>query len=139
MCAQFVILCVTIVKLCGRLMGMEISNTEIARCGLCSEGAVRAAKSNGRLDSTDAESVFGFILGMRVKELGLSAFDSITDPIDNLKASGALKRASDKKVIVDMDKMDNPDVLSDPDRIMVPDHSNDETFYENGLYASGSG
>lgn len=70
-------MCVTIVKVCGRVDGMKISNVEIARCGLCTEGAVRAAVSTKRLDVEDAESVFGFILGMRVKVAGLGFMDGL--------------------------------------------------------------
>lgn len=117
MCAVFVKMCVTIVKTCGSLLCMEISNTEIARCGLCTEGTVRAAKSNGRLDASNAESVFGFILGMRVKELGLSAFDGLASPVDELKAGGALRPAGELHY--------------------ERDHENDETIYEGGLYATG--
>ena len=72
-------MCVTFVKMCSRLFGMKISNTEIARLGLCTEGAVRAAISSGRLDVENAESVFGFALVMRSKSIGFGIFDGLVE------------------------------------------------------------
>jgi hypothetical protein len=54
---------------------MKATNMEIAKAALCSEGAVRKARE--RLDLDDLGVVLGWVLGQRVKELGLGAVDGI--------------------------------------------------------------
>jgi hypothetical protein len=59
------------------VLGMEIKNREIAEVACCSEGAVRAASSAGKLVAEDLESVLGFCLAMRIKKLGLCGLDDV--------------------------------------------------------------
>ena len=54
---------------------MKVTNIEIARSGLCSESAVRGAIERGRVNPEDLDSVLGFVLGMRYKELGICGMD----------------------------------------------------------------
>jgi hypothetical protein len=56
---------------------MEATNTEIARCGLCTEGAVRVAIHSKRLDPENLESVLGFVLSSRVKSAGLEFMEGL--------------------------------------------------------------
>ena len=71
---------------------MKASNVEIAKAALCSETAVRGAIQRGKLDPDNLESVLGWVIAMRFKELGLGGLD---DPIERLKGIGALKPASE--------------------------------------------
>ena len=57
---------------------MKINNTEIAEVALCTEGAVRAAVSGGRLNTDDLSSVVGFCLAGRLKTLGLEFGDTLS-------------------------------------------------------------
>ena len=70
---------------------MKISNIEIARCALCTEGAVRAAVSGGRLNTEDADSVFRFVLAGRVKASGLD----FADPVGDMIEKGLVKTANE--------------------------------------------
>jgi len=54
---------------------MKATNMEIAKAGLCTEGAVRKARE--RLDLDDLEVLLGWVLGQRVRGLGLAAVDGI--------------------------------------------------------------
>ena len=125
---------------------MKATNIEIAKAGLCSETAVRGAIERGRVDPESLESVLGFVMAMRFKSLGIGGVDELAsaDPIERLMESGTLKTGNSLKppsvkAVGGGDNL-NPEIqTSDPDLIMVPDHSNDEVFYENGPYASGSG
>ena len=56
---------------------MKITVEEVAMCGLCRVEAVRKAVQRGVLDLSDPEGVFGYILGMRVKSLGLGFADGL--------------------------------------------------------------
>jgi len=56
---------------------MEISNIEIAACALCTEGAVRAAISAGRLNRERLDSVLAFVLAGRLKEMGIGYMDDL--------------------------------------------------------------
>ena len=52
---------------------MEISNVDIAKASLCSEGAVRKAILRGELNTL--EELVGWCLRMRIKSIGLSGVD----------------------------------------------------------------
>jgi len=54
---------------------MNATNIEIAKAALCSEGAVRKARE--RLDLDDLGVLLGWVLGQRVKELGLGGVDGL--------------------------------------------------------------
>jgi hypothetical protein len=56
---------------------MKATNIEIAGCALCSETAVRGAIERGRLDPSRLESVVGFVMGLRFKQLGISGGDDL--------------------------------------------------------------
>lgn len=56
---------------------MDVSNVEIAKVSLCSEGSVRKAVERKRLDAGSLESVVGFVLAMRLKQLGLCGLDDL--------------------------------------------------------------
>jgi hypothetical protein len=58
-----------------RKKAMGFTNTEIAKSALCTEGAVRAASAGGRLNTESLDSVVGFVLAMRFKELGICGMD----------------------------------------------------------------
>jgi len=64
---------------------MKITNIEIAGAALCTEGAVRAAVSKGKLDTSKIESVFGFILAGRSKAVGLEFMDDLGDPLKGVQ------------------------------------------------------
>lgn len=91
-------------------MKTRYSNLEIARAGLCTEGAVRNARKDGRLDDEDAENLAMFVLQMRMKAEG---WGFMPDPVGDLLASGKLKTGADFET--------NPD---EPE--CVPDHEHDE-------------
>ena len=65
---------------------MEIKNIEIAKCALCTEGAVRKAIERGRVH--DCESLLAFCLSVRMK-------GGRVDVIDELLAGGHLKTGAD--------------------------------------------
>lgn len=69
-----------------RLVSMEISNTEIAKCALCTEGAVRKAIVRGRVH--DCESLLAFCLSVRMR-------GGRVDVIDDLLSGGKLKTGAD--------------------------------------------
>ena len=73
------------------MLGMETrySNSELSRAGLCSEGAVRNARKDGRLDDNDAASVAMFVLQMRMKAEGWGFFPDASG-LDGLIESGAV-------------------------------------------------
>ena len=56
---------------------MEISNTEIARVALCSEGAVRKAVASGKIVEGDCSTVVSFCLERRLKALGMGFMDDM--------------------------------------------------------------
>jgi hypothetical protein len=56
---------------------MKATNMEIAKAALCSEGAVRKARE--RLDLDDLGVLLGWVLGQRVKEMGLGAVDGLAE------------------------------------------------------------
>lgn len=70
-----VILCVTTVKTCAMVLGMKVSYIEIAKAGMCTEGAVRAAVSTKRLECEDLGSVLVFVLAARLKAVGIEFLD----------------------------------------------------------------
>lgn len=55
---------------------MEIKNIDIARVALCSEGAVRKAKFDGKLESL--EGVVSFCLAGRLKGVGIEFADELS-------------------------------------------------------------
>ena len=72
---------------------MNITNTEIAKVAYCTEGTVRAAASKGKLDTSDAESVFGFVLALRAKAGGLGVFDGLVP--DDVLPEGVVRGCSE--------------------------------------------
>ena len=72
-------------------MGRRYSNLELAKAGLCSEGAVRNARKDGRLDDSDPASVAMFVLQMRMKAEGWGFFTDASG-LDGLIESGAVTK-----------------------------------------------
>ena len=70
-------------------MGRRYSNLELAKAGLCSEGAVRNARKDGRLEDSDPASVAMFVLQMRMKAEGWG-FMPDASGLDGLIESGAV-------------------------------------------------
>lgn len=107
------------IALSCKLHEMKATKVEIAKEALCGESAVRGAIQRGKLDTGDLGSVIGWVLMMRYKELGVLGADGLVggmmaDPVENLKARGAVKAASELEY--------------------EPDDSQKETVYKNGLY-----
>jgi hypothetical protein len=59
---------------------MNISNIEIAKAAYCTEGAVRAAVSAQRLNTSSLESVLGFVLTGRLKSDGINGLFGLKSP-----------------------------------------------------------
>ena len=74
------------------VMGTRYSNLEIAKAGLCTEGAVRNARKDGRLDDNDPASVGMFVLQMRMKAEG---WGFMPDAVGDLMSSGAIVKGSE--------------------------------------------
>ena len=92
---------------------MEIKNIDIARVALCTEGAVRKAKHDGKMDSL--EGVVAFCLAGRLKSVGIGFMDKIGD----LMATGDVTTANKLKTGADFEtNADEPEY--------VPDHEHDE-------------
>ena len=81
-------------------MKTRYSNLEIARAGLCTEGSVRNARKDGRLDDEKPESVAMFVLQMRMKADG---WGFSPDPVGDLMSSGALKTGAEMEPVNDDD------------------------------------
>lgn len=57
---------------------MQITNKQIAKSAMCTEGAVRAAMSNSKLDKEDLDSILAFVLLGRLKSIGLDGVTGVT-------------------------------------------------------------
>jgi hypothetical protein len=62
---------------------MKIANTEIAEAAYCSEGAVRAARSGGRLNVDSLESIIAWVLMKRLCVGELGVIPGADKPLDD--------------------------------------------------------
>lgn len=106
MCAT-VKMCVDMIESGDSIFGMVVSYVEIAKCGLCTEGAVRAAVSAKRLDVKSLEGVIGFVLASRTKVLGIGFMDGLFEnkSDDDLQKYVAKECGFDKDLAEEQEQM----------------------------------